>query len=112
MAKFFKEYQLHIVFGLGMLIMALSFTLAWYHLTAQGDFLILHFDSYRGIDLFGNIGMVYQILSIAGTVLLMNFLLASILFNREKFFSYMLAFGSLFFSILLLVGISVMIVVN
>lgn len=112
MHKFFKEFPLHMVFAASALFLALSSVLAWYHLTEQKEFLILHFDTYRGIDFFGNIEVVYQILIISATIVLLNFFLASVLFYREKFFSYALAFGSLFCGILLLIGISVIVLVN
>src|SRR3989344_838249 len=109
MIKFFKELPLQVVFGLGFLLLIFTGGLAAYKLSEQKEFLILHFDPYRGIDMFGDIGVIYQILGMSAVVFAINFFLASSMFNRERFFSYILGFGTLLFSVLLLIAISVII---
>lgn len=112
MIKFFKELPLQAIFGLGFLLLIFTSGLAVYKLSEQKEFLILHFDPYRGIDMFGDIRVVYQILGMSAIVFVINFFLASSMFNRERFFSYIIGFGTLLFSVLLLIGISVIILVN
>lgn len=78
----------------------------------RGEAIVLHFDSYRGIDFVGSrIDLIGIILS--GLVMLsLNFLLADFLYTRDRFFAYVLSFASLLLSILFTIMLAIVYSVN
>lgn len=78
----------------------------------QRGLLVIHFDSFQGIDFFGNRGDVYEILGVGAVVLVLNLAIANTFYFRERFLSYLVAAGTLLFSLLILMAINVIISVN
>ena len=74
--------------------------------------IILHFDSYNGIDLLGGKWQVFGILFAALMILVINFYLSDFIYSRDRFLSYMFIFSGLLLSILILTAVSVIIYVN
>lgn len=74
--------------------------------------LILHFDQYRGADLLGGLASFWLILAGALILILLNFSLAKILWEREKFLAYFLFLANLLLSIILLIAIGVIVNTN
>ncbi|MFA5099071.1 MAG: hypothetical protein WC461_02545 [Candidatus Paceibacterota bacterium] len=74
--------------------------------------LILHFDSYNGIDLLGGQWQIFGVLFGALAILVINFYLSNFLYPRDRFLSYLFVFSGLLFSILILTAVSVIIYVN
>lgn len=74
--------------------------------------IILHFDTYRGIDFVGGrIDLVGILLS--GYIMIgLNFLLADFLYSRDRFFSYVLSFASLLLAILFAAAMMIVYSVN
>jgi len=74
--------------------------------------LILHFDSYNGIDFLGGKWQVFGILFAALVILVINFYLSDFLYSRDRFISYLFVFSGLLLSILILMAVSVIIYIN
>lgn len=107
-----KDKTLLTVFGLSFVILIFTLILA---LIMFGDItgpLVIHFDVYKGIDFFGGRTEVFGILWSGFAMLVINALLANFLYDRERFLSFLFAFVSLAFSILILIAAGVIISVN
>ncbi len=112
MPKFFKEPALQIPFASGFAILVVAFFLIVFRVDHEDKFMILHFDAYRGIDLFGSVKVLYDLWGIALLMVCMNYFLASVMYVRDRFLAHVLGLGTLFLAALLLVAISVIILVN
>lgn len=112
MRRFFKEPALQIPFASGFAILLLALFLVVFRIDHGDKFMILHFDAYRGIDLFGSVKVLYNLWTIALLMVLVNYFLASVIYVRDRFLAHVLGLGTLFLSALLLVAISVIILVN
>ncbi len=74
--------------------------------------IVLHFDTYRGIDFVGSRVDLVGILFSGFVMLAINALLADFLYARDRFFSYILSFASLLLAILFAVAMMVIYSVN
>ncbi len=93
-------------------IILISLLVSYLNLFKINNLLILHFDSYTGIDFLGNKVDVYNVLAIAGLIVLLNSWLAIKVYFKERFLSYTLGVISLIFSVLILITIFVIISIN
>lgn len=91
--------------------MILNFGLTYFNLSADRP-LAIHFTAEQGIDFFGTRADVLKIVIIGFAVVLINLFLGFILFEKERILSYFLAVASLFFSFLILLVLTVIILVN
>jgi len=107
-----KDKYLRIVGGMSLLILLLAIMIFYATLGSITTPLIIHFDSYRGIDIVGGRAEVYAILILGLILILINLFLAEFIYKRERFLSYIFAFASLLISTLILMAISVIISVN
>lgn len=74
--------------------------------------LVIHFDSYRGIDWFGNKWDVFGILATGLFLGLVNFVLVGALHSYSRFLSLLLSFFTVFLMILILISVGVIISIN
>lgn len=81
-------------------------------LVKVNNLLILHFDSYKGIDFLGNKSDVFSIIGLAFVIIIINFILAKKIYYKERFLAYLLSIASPIFSLLILIGVFVIISVN
>lgn len=110
--KIFKDRYAIMPFLASLIIIAIAFLVVFINLGGVQSLLIIHFDSYKGIDFLGNKTDVLNILLFALAIIIINMILARELYFRERFLSYLLSFGSLFFVILILIGIFAIISIN
>lgn len=106
-----KDKYLRAIGGLSVFILVLTAVI----FAASGPFesaLILHFNSYDGIDLLGGVWQVFGVLAAALAILAINFYLSNFLYSRDRFLSYLFIFSGLLLSILILTAVSVIIYVN
>ncbi len=90
------------LFGASLVFLAISAMVAASGLP-QGEVgsLILRFDKAANqAELFGGIGIFYGIFGVVIFIVVANLVLALIVYEREKFLSYMLGAGTLLFSTL------------
>lgn len=108
----FKNIWIGIPFALSLLLLVIGGALAWRGLRGAEDLLVIHFDSFRGIDFLGTKKDVAAILQIGGVFLVLNALLSSFFYRRIPFLSYLLAYVSLVVCILILIGVGVILNFN
>ena len=82
------------------------------NLTKADHILIVHFDSFRGIDFLGKPSTVWGIYFFALAISAINIWLSRVFHNRLPFFSYLFAYFTIFFWILISIAIAVIISVN
>lgn len=97
---------------LSVILLIIGFATAYVKLAESNYLLVIHFDSFRGIDFFGSRGDVFGILLVGVAVNIVNFLLAYFIYQREKFLSQVLSWFSVFFSLLILIAVGVIISIN
>lgn len=110
--KILRNKSLLVIFGLSFGVLVLTTIIVYLRLVEITTPLIIHFDAYKGIDFLGNRIDVFNILIIAGVMFLINFVLAELIFDRQRLLSFNFAFVSLAVSVLILIAISVIISVN
>ncbi len=110
--KILKDKYLRAVFGIVFFIFLLAVILCFVKFLTRTESVIVHFDIYKGIDVVGNKAEVFGILAVALVMLVINLFLANFTYDRERFLSYILSFGSLILSILFLIAVAVISSVN
>ena len=107
-----RDKYLRVVFAITAVLFL--FTLIYSFLAFRGIVgpLIIHFDSFNGIDFIGTKIQVFGIMIFGLIMLLINFFLADFIYSRERFLAYVLSFSSLVLGILLLIVIAVIGSVN
>ncbi len=99
-------------FVVGLAFLIIGFGVAIYNFSGFRGLLIIHFDSFRGIDFLGDKGDVFKILGLGIIVLVINAVLAHEFYWKERFLSYVLSFGTAIFSLLILMAIIAIISIN
>ncbi len=112
LSSIIKDRYLFVVFGLSFLILLAISPFIYFRLAGDEGFLIIHFDAYKNIDFFGGRFDIFGILISALAIVSVNLFLADFLYNRERFLSYILCFGSFVLAVLILIVVSVIISVN
>ncbi|MBI5079220.1 hypothetical protein HZB06_00890 [Candidatus Wolfebacteria bacterium] len=112
LSSIIKDKYLFVIFGLSFVIILAFAPFIYLKLADNENFLIIHFDAYKGIDFFGGCFDVFEILISALAIVSVNLFLADFLYNRERFLSYLFAFVSLTLAILILIGAGVIISIN
>ena len=107
-----KDKYTLILFALSFVILAFAFSIAYVNLSDANSLMVVHFDSYRGVDFFGAKSDVYNILTISLIIWLINLFLTNKFYFRERFLSYALATGTILFMVLILIAVNVIISVN
>ncbi len=89
-----------------LVIIGLCFAVA-YRLWDIKTPIIVHFDAYKGIDILGSKAEVFAITLGAFAIILLNAFLADILYQRDRFLAYIVAFSNMAFTCLIFIGVSV-----
>lgn len=108
----FKDKFTVAVFAASLVVLAVAFWFAYGNLADADSLLVIHFDSYKGIDFFGDRKDVFDILLTSGIIWLVNLVLANEFYFRERVLSYFIASATLLFTVLILIGVNVIISVN
>ena len=108
----FRNIFIGIPFSLSILILIVGAFIAWRGLKGAEDLLVIHFDSFRGIDFLGTKRDVAAILQIGGVFVVLNALLARFFYRRIPFFSYLLGFASFVVCVLILISVGVILSFN
>ena len=107
-----KDRYLTVIFGLSFLILFIALSIVFFKIGGITNPLIIHFDAYNGINIFGDRVDILGVFASAFAAMLINLFLSNFLYNRERFISYVFSFGSFALSILILIAVSVIISVN
>lgn len=94
------------------MLLLISFSWAYVAFADVEHLLIIHFDSFRGIDFLGNRSDVFQILWLGLLVNIINFSLVAVFYWRERFLAYLIGYFSSVFSLLILIATAVIISIN
>jgi hypothetical protein len=112
LSRLARDRYFSVAIGLSFLILIIASAIFYVRVEPTDKPLILHFDSYRGIDFLGSRAQVFGIILSVFVLLLINFFLARLLYDRERLLSYIFVFASLLLSILILMAVSVIISAN
>lgn len=107
-----KDLYVIIGFSVGALFIFIGLAASYVFISGINHLLIIHFDSYRGIDFLGSKGDLFGVLVAGLFINAVNLFLAWALYNREKFLSRLLGLSSSFVSLLILIAAVVIIKVN
>jgi len=99
-------------FLLSLFLIIIGLSVAFVQLGDVQHLLIIHFDSYSGIDFLGTKGDVFGILLTGLALNLINLLLVKTFYYRNRFLSNIIAFSNILVSLLILITIFVIISVN
>jgi hypothetical protein len=102
---------INLLFLISFGLLALAAVFTYTALSATND-LILHFTALGQPDYIGSRGEVFNVIMTAGVLVLLNYLLARMLRQRERFFALVLMFASPIVALLLFVAVSVIVVNN
>lgn len=108
----FKDTYIKWSFIISLVLLAVGFALAYNAFKSNVHLLVVHFDAYRGIDFLGDKFDVFGILFSGLAINIINAVISVFLYRRERFLSHLFAFGSAFFSLLILIAVTVIISIN
>lgn len=91
------------------IIWVISFSFVYANILDASNVLIIHFDSFRGADFFGEKSDVFDIIVTAAIVWGINLGLAHIFYYRERFLSYVLSGATLGYMVLILLAVNAII---
>ncbi len=107
-----KNKSTALFFIAGFLALVTGFSLAYVNILENTNLLVIHFDSFKGADFFGDRRDIVDILVTAAIIWIINFMLANEFYFRERILSYILAISTLLFSVLIFVAVNVIININ
>ena len=111
--KLYFKYR----FNLVMFILALSLNIAnwiWIvlRIRPQEDLIFLHYNILFGVDYIGEWWRVYFVATTGLIILIINFLLGWLLFNKDKFVSIIMNIVSVVSQIFLLIATAILVFLN
>ena len=74
--------------------------------------IVLHFDAFQGVDLFGSKANLWGVWVLGLMMMMVNGILCYEFYNRERFFSYLFIMGNVLISMLVLIIDAVLISIN
>ena len=110
--RMLKDTYISTPLALSFLLLLISFGIAYSSLKNVDSLLVIHFVGNQGIDFLGTPNDVFGIIFSGLATSLINIFLINVFYKRSKFFSYLIAFFNIFFSVLILIAVAVIISVN
>ncbi|MEK7634270.1 MAG: hypothetical protein AAB396_00070 [Patescibacteria group bacterium] len=107
-----KDKYLRVVFALSFLVLIFALAEIFLQFNKLSVPLIIHFDTYRGIDFLGGKMEIFGILISSFIAIFINFIFSNFFYYRERFISYGFGLTSLGLSVLILIAVSVIMTVN
>lgn len=107
-----RSKAVSIAFGASALLVVGGWFRAYFALRATTQPLIIHFNNYEGINQIGGMGDLLNTAIFGLVVVLVNFVLALALEERDRFLGKLTAAATVVFAILLFIGFSVIVSVN
>ena len=107
-----KKYYLINLFIPALILLVIGFSLYYVRLADTEHLLIIHYKSQQGVDFLGSKKDALGILTSGLLIALINFVLASLIFNRNRLYSYLIGLMTIFISGLILITIVVIISIN
>jgi len=111
--SFFSEHKtLAVLILISLVLSIFSFTLVSWNYGRLAESIVLHFDSFHGVDMFGSRTSIWWIWFLGLAMLGVNWGLAYEYYNRERFLSYLFIGANALVSLFVLVIIGVIVSVN
>ncbi len=109
-----KDKKIQLAFSGSLLLLITSAIVGFVGLPRYaGGPLVIRFDTLADeVTLLGGIGTFYGVLGVVVAMFVINFFLAFVIYKRERFLSYILAFGTLFLSLLFLAVVFTITAIN
>lgn len=101
-----------LLFLSAFVILIFALGIAYIQLAEHDALIILHFDSYRGIDFLGSRADVFGIILVGLGMTVLNYLLARGIYRREPVLGQLLAGATAFLSLLIFIAVLVIISIN
>ncbi|MEX2436817.1 MAG: hypothetical protein WD471_01475 [Candidatus Paceibacterota bacterium] len=108
----FKSRIILLFLGLSVLLLITSFILILINVGDLSYPLILHFNSYEGVNLTGEASSLWSILIVAVLVVVLNFFIGNSLFKRERMMAYLIFAINVIISIVTLISVAQIISIN
>lgn len=108
----FKNKFIISAFAAAAALLIIAFSFYYVKIAENGNLLVIHFDSYKGIDFFGDRRDVLDIIISGFVIFLINLALTKPLYSRERFLAYAIAVSMVIFTVLILLAVNVIISVN
>ena len=108
----FRRHYLIIAFGLSFFFLAIGFSLYYVRLAEIHSLIIIHFLARHGADVIGAKEDALGILISGSVITILNGILASAFYNRERIVSYLVGIITALITLLILITIIVIINVN
>lgn len=89
-----------------------GFALVYFKVGSLSAPLVLHFDAFKGVDLFGGHANLWRLWGVGALLTLLNAFLGEAFFNKERMLTYLFLGVNILLSLLLLLAISTIISVN
>lgn len=112
MLTLIKDTHLRTAAIICLVLNVIIFAAVYVSFAENTDLLVVHFDSYKGIDFLGTRVDVLGFLMVSLAINVINFSLAAAFYNRERFLSRLFVYFSVFFSLLILISTAVIISIN
>ena len=94
------------------LLIYFKFYPAVYSLPQEQSYIPLHYNIYTGIDLFGSWQRIFIWPTIGLIILIINLVLAIVLYDKKEIISYFLSFAAVFVQVFLLIATMLTILIN
>ena len=107
-----KDKYLVFSFAAVAIILLISASMTYLNFAGNRNLLVIHFDSYKGIDFFGDNQDVLDIIVTGFIIFLINMALAKAFYFRERFLSYALATATVILAVLILIAVNGIISIN
>lgn len=107
-----RDKYILLIFAASAVILVIAAATAFINLSGANNLLVIHFDSYKGVDFFGEKYDVFEIVFTAMAIFLINLFLTNEFYSREKFLSYIFAVNTLIVSILISIAVNAIISIN
>lgn len=103
MKKFLETIRTHkavsTLIGISALFSFIALILVFLNYGRVASSIVLHFDNFRGVDLFGARSSLWGIWILSLIILVINKALAYEFYNRERFLAYLFLSANVFVSI-------------
>ncbi|MEK7089603.1 MAG: hypothetical protein AAB920_02175 [Patescibacteria group bacterium] len=111
--SFFTHHKaLSVLIIISLVFTIFSFILLSLNYGRLAESIVLHFDSFHGVDMFGSRASIWWIWFLGFAMLGVNLGLAYEYYNRERFLSYLFLGANALISLFVLVIIGVIISIN
>ena len=102
--SFFKNRNTHSSFLLALVLDIIIWIYLFLKIGPQENPVYLHYNIYFGVDLIGAWYWIYYLPALGLFILLVNFIIAQLLYRRMIIFSYLVQWLTLFLEIILLIA--------